>query len=90
MKRSRFEMKIDALRITAENPDWPLSRIMLTANITPNLHNEILEEFVEAGLVSVKPSSDRRAHPHRYLSITEKGLECIRKWDELKDLAGGT
>ena len=87
MRRSEVEQKIDILRMTVQNPEWSSTRIMNTANITPTKHNEFLSELVDAGLVSVKTTGEKGVRT--YLTITDDGLECVRKWDDLIKTLGG-
>ena len=81
MRRSIVEQKIDILRTAVQNPEWAYTRVMNTANIAPARHKKFVNELVEAGLISIKASVDKRELGR--LITTDEGEECIRKWDEL-------
>jgi len=71
---SWLEIKIDVLRVISMGISKP-TKIMYAANISWDVLVEVLEEFVEKGLVRVEEKGGRKAY-----YITEKGADALSKY----------
>jgi len=88
MRRSRAQQAIEVLSIV-KRPTRP-TRIIQTANLSVNSGTKLLAELETLGLIrKVFQISSAKIKRRSFVIITEKGLEALKLWHQLKELLGG-
>jgi predicted transcriptional regulator len=82
-RRSLLQIKIEILKVVLAGNDKP-TQVMYRANLSWNVLQAHLRELVESGLLMVENVGARK----RY-TITTKGIELIRAFEELERKISG-
>ena len=88
MRRNRAQQVMAILSIT-KHPMRP-TRIIQTANLSVNSGTKLLAELEKLGLIrKVFQVSGAKIKRRSFVTVTEKGLEALKLWHQLKALLGG-
>jgi len=79
LRRSRFEIVGGILSLTRDGARK--TSIVYRANLNFNVVNKYLDLLIQEGLISLTPGSERE------FKTTEKGLEFLKVYKNLKNIA---
>ena len=82
MRRSKFEMYIDILKVLAHRGPLKLTHIMYKANVNCSVLKEYLDFLIQQGLVEEKTIGKKRI----VYAITERGTTVLKYFRELKSV----
>ena len=82
MRRSKLEIYYQVLRTLADNDELKLTDLMFRANVNNRVLSEYLDFMLRQNLVEAKKVGKKRV---KYV-ITQKGIQLIRYFRELKQL----
>lgn len=82
MRRSKFEMYVDILKVLAHRGPLKLTHIMYKANVNCSVLKEYLDFLITQGLVEEKTIGKKRI----VYTITENGLKVLKYFRELKTM----
>ncbi|MGF3521931.1 MAG: winged helix-turn-helix domain-containing protein [Candidatus Bathyarchaeia archaeon] len=81
MKRSKFEICIDILKVTAQRGPLKVTYIMRKANINHKALNEQIDFLTAQGLLEARKEGE-----HRVFTVTQQGITVLKYFRELKQV----
>lgn len=81
MKRSKFEVCIDILKVVAHRGPLKVTYIMRKANINHKALNEQLDFLIAQGLIETRQEGERRV-----FTVTQQGITVLKYFRELKQV----
>src|SRR2546422_6834862 len=89
LRRSRLERKLDILKAVQgrawKNSEYPITQLMHDTNMNLIPLRKMLGEMDESGLMGNSTRGNLKTFKHFY-SLTDKGRQAIRLYDELAKL----
>ncbi|MCX8151265.1 MAG: winged helix-turn-helix domain-containing protein [Candidatus Bathyarchaeota archaeon] len=82
MKRSKFEVCMDILKVVAHRGPLKVTYIMRKANINHKALNDQLDFLIEQGLVEERKDDNH----HVVFVITQQGINVLKYFRELKQV----
>jgi len=83
-RRERNEIKIDILRAAAR--ESRPTRIMSLSNLQTRSFRDAMKDLVDGDLLRVEEIKGRKSRTRLIYRITEKGVEAIRRWNQLEGI----
>ena len=89
MRRATLERKVDILKAIQghawKNSEYPITQLLHDANMNWPPLQKMVGEMVASGLISNSTRGTLKTFKHVY-TLTDKGREAIRRYDELAKL----
>ena len=83
MRRSKMEMYIDILKVTAQNGPLKLTHIMYKANVNCRVLKQNLDFLIQQNLLEEQITQKKRNKTKIRYAITERGRTVIKYFNEV-------